>query len=118
MNTYLYSPPWAKKCEKCGGKGTHGRMGDIVLDEVPCETCDEKGYKLIYYTPEEWIEWYRQNGQPDYEIPDDRAIWHLVDFGIQQQWRLTEWGMMGVCADHPMVIATDAGQPPEGWMPE
>lgn len=116
MSEYIYNPPWAKKCEKCDGDGgifvdafgNHSNDGFLI----ECPTCQGEGIIHLYYTPFQWIEWYRQHGQPDYEIPDDLPVWVFYSDGnIEFEF----YGDMSPACRHSYIIATDAGRPPEGW---
>lgn len=111
-DVYIYSPPAWRVCEKCNGEG-------IVLDTVQyeaaeiedreCSVCNGTGRIPLFYSPEQWQE---AGGI----LIDDTPCWFWVSYvGV---WQMSEFKMSKVVTTDIIIIATEAGRPPEDYKEE
>jgi hypothetical protein len=75
-------PPLWEECPECEGYGVLKRrnQGYGKSSTRKCPKCHGKGQVPIYYTPESLTQWYRENGEPNYELPDSTPVWILFSY--------------------------------------
>ena len=120
----FHTPPPFVRCDCNDGQIFTGSVGL----EVKCPKCKNSplsGWIPQYYTPKQYRDWIRrENGLPDYELPQKTPVLKLVEieYGINDPvikkfwFRETYYESCG--SDSPVVIDTIAGRPPEDWRPE
>jgi hypothetical protein len=116
IDGYIYSPPAWRVCEECKGKGHNGIRYSVgqSIDEkyntfLACENCNGTGRISLFYTPEQWQE---AGGV----LSDDTPVWVHVESWNMDEWQLIEYNKtFNTMFD--VVIATEAGVPPEGYTP-
>lgn len=94
-------PPLMEDCPECGGSGWTNKPDSAgVVQIVNCSNTNcIKGKVWKYYTPVQWLQWYKDNGLPVPELGADTPVWVRVhadtlwvatgiqysDFGYGQQ---------------------------------
>jgi hypothetical protein len=109
---YIYSPPAWRVCGECGGRGwTLSANQGEGFPKLECSVCNGTGRIPLYYTPEQWQE---AGGV----LHDDTPVWvYEVNKYRWTPWTLDEHkyvSQMGL----RIIIATEAGRPPEDWRGE
>jgi hypothetical protein len=105
-NKYIYSPPAWIVCEKCGGTG---KQRNPIIGT--CSRCHGTGRIPIYYTPEQWQE---AGGV----LSDDTPVWiYIVDDVDIPSWEIEIYRYIRPIdtAEKRVIIATEAGKPPEDY---
>lgn len=101
---YIYSPPAWQVCGEC----SNGQVftGSIGL-EVKCPKCNGTGRIPIYYTPEQWT-------VAGGVLTDYLPVWVLDEAGhILLPFKAGK----DITLMNMIVIATEAGRPPEDYRP-
>jgi hypothetical protein len=123
LDGYIYSPPawrvcgcengkYTKRIKSGAGSALDGAEYDLT---IPCRECADSplpGWIPQYYTPTEYRDWIRrENEMPDYELPNDTPVWVMSDGA----WIiLASYGNFKN-TNAPIIIATEAGKPPEDY---
>jgi hypothetical protein len=118
-DSYIYSPPawrvcgcengkYTKRIKSGAGSALDGAEYDLT---IPCRECADspiKGRIPIYYTPEQWEE---AGGV----LSDDTPVWVRYNDEEHYCWDLIEYS--SALITDTVVIATEAGRPPKGYVP-
>jgi len=69
-------PPIKKDCHECNGEGTIKEWTHDECYPEKCPTCYGKKEVYNYLTPEQYVAWMREHGEPEYEMIDS-LMWVL-----------------------------------------
>ena len=116
MNNFLTPPPfvWCNACN--GSQFVTNRVSRTKWSVKTCPNCKNSpipGMIPQYYTPEQYRDCIRrENGLPDYELPDDMPVWiyYLGKWDESDFLAYVEYHINDMC-----VIRNEAGRPPEDY---